>query len=266
MKRITILVPITLALLLAGCVRFSFGGIGGAAAPQPGARFAGPIDTGGQAESGTLTFTVSADGQSITSVGLVLSGADCANVSAREVRNTHYGVFPVENGRFELHAATIGTAEGRFTSPSTAEGTITVVIATLSGETRCDLGTFTWQVEAQEESGWSWEDLALYPDHRNVRECYEWSMEAHMMESEKLPRVEAWCFTTTDTAEAVFAFYVDELEERGWTDPLPDAAQDSVPLTVYRVKGDLDEVIIITIYETAGGEVNIEVARGWNDE
>lgn len=266
MKLIATLVRFTQALLLAGCAGLPFGGIGGAVTPQPGARFIGAIAAAGQVESGTVIFTVSADGQNLTSIGLVLSGTNCANLSAREVRNTIYGEYAVEGGRFTAPAPTIGVLEGTFTSPTTAEGTITVKIATLAGELICELGTFSWRAEAQEESGWTWEDLALYPDHRNVRECYDWSPHAHMMESEKLPRVEAWCFTTSTAAEAVLAFYENELDASGWTDPIPGAAQQTDPLGLYRMKGDFVEVIIITISETAGNEVEVEVARGWKDE
>lgn len=143
-----------------------------AVAPQPGAAISAEIATGEKASSGTLAFTVSADGGSLENLTISLKDANCSDVismgSVTDFQSNPGivitdGTFEdtlsamggmVENYRFNPgdmlptpvdDPYSVGKISGRFTTPTTASGTITIYLgALMGGGIVCELGTFDW--------------------------------------------------------------------------------------------------------------------------
>jgi hypothetical protein len=164
--------PIGMALallLLVGCgVR--------SAAPKPGAAFSGTINVGNKAGSGSLSFSISEDGTKLINLGTSLQKVNCKDmITMGSVADydSNPGIT-ITNGVFEAprpamggevwdykfnpgdpfptpvpNPYTIGKITGRFTTPTTASGTITIYLgATMSGGVVCELGTFEWSAKA----------------------------------------------------------------------------------------------------------------------
>ena len=154
--------------LLAGC------GTPGAKTvpPQPGASFSGEINTDDKAGSGTLSFVISESGAAITELGISLQNANCndmismgsvadyqSNPGITITDGTFEGGLPAMGGmvtdyRFNPpdpfptpvpDPMTVGKIVGRFSTPRTASGTITIYLgAMMTGGVVCELGTFDW--------------------------------------------------------------------------------------------------------------------------
>ena len=122
-------------LLLAGCGTQS-------ASPKPGARFAGKIamDT---AKTAQITFEISADGQSIVSLGFSGTEIKCGGFSAGSTSSNTSGQYPVMEGKIEIKSSGIGDITGRFTSPTKAEGSIHIMLGSGMGSA-IDCGTWNW--------------------------------------------------------------------------------------------------------------------------
>lgn len=140
--------------------------------PQPGASFSGEINAGDKAESGTLAFTVSENGDAILELRTSLQKANCndmismgsvadfqSNPGITIADGTFEGALPAIGGmvtdyRFNPpdpfptpvpNPMTVGKIDGRFTAPTTASGTITIFLgAIMTGGIVCELGTFDW--------------------------------------------------------------------------------------------------------------------------
>jgi len=255
MKRGLLVLWVTSGLVLAACAS--------RVAPAPGAIFSGPIEISGKASSGTLIFTVSGDGATITSVSVRLSDAQCDGMSARSMERRAYVSIPVADGSIDSSVGGIGVVEGRFTSPTEASGTIVLRLADIGpGQTTvCELGEWEWSAEAQEEPEWPWDDIPLYTDSQNLAECGESSPEAMQMAGAGFAQVEAWCFMTASGVEEVRAFYVEELVENGWTDT-GSGEPPSVGTEFLVWERGTSEMVVITLCETFGGDLEVTVVRG----
>lgn len=131
------------ALALAGC--------GGSAQPKAGATFSGPIEIAADnAESASLSFTISADGTAITKVSLFMTNFKCDGMSAGSMSLNNTGNFPISDG-LDLSPGSIGRITGKFNSPTKASGTIEIQlkISTGFGTTTCDMGKWNWTAEAK---------------------------------------------------------------------------------------------------------------------
>ena len=154
--------------LLAGC------GAPGAKTvpPQPGASFSGEINTGDKAGSGKLSFVISESGAAITELGISLQNANCndmismgsvadfqSNPGITITDGAFEGGLPAMGGmvtdyRFNPpdpfptpvpNPMRVGKIIGRFSTPTTASGTITIYLgAMMTGGVVCELGTFDW--------------------------------------------------------------------------------------------------------------------------
>ena len=157
-------------LLLVGCGAH-------ATAPQPGASFSGTINVGDKAGSGWLSFTIAQNGGALTNLLTSLQKVNCKDmISMGSVENyasdpgisVTKGIFeaslPAMGGMikdFSLNLGnprptpvpdpdTVGKITGRFTTSTTATGTITIFLgAPMSGGIVCELGTFDWSASAQ---------------------------------------------------------------------------------------------------------------------
>jgi len=155
-------------LLLVGCSA----PVSAPVSPKPGASFSGAIVVSDKASSGTLSFTVSETGAAITDMSISLQSANCndmitmgsvtdflSNPGITITDGTFEGSLPAMGGmvtdyRFNPGDSfptpvpdpyTVGKIAGRFTTPTTASGTITIFLgATWSGGIVCELGTFDW--------------------------------------------------------------------------------------------------------------------------
>ena len=137
---------VALSLVLASC-----GGGGGAASPKPGAAFTGPVEIGkDKASSAVIRFAVSADGESITSVGIVLTQVKCEAMSSGLLSQEVRGPFPLKEGTIDISSSSIGDVSGKFTSTTEASGTVNLVlkITVLGSTVSCDLGTGNWSAKA----------------------------------------------------------------------------------------------------------------------
>ena len=107
-------------LMLAACG-------GKSASPKPGASFVGKIamDT---AKSAQINFKISADGQSIESLGFASTEIKCGGFSAGSTSSNTTGQYPVLDGKIEIKSSGIGDITGRFTSPTKAEGSIHILM------------------------------------------------------------------------------------------------------------------------------------------
>ena len=143
MKKLYLFLTLT-ALLLAGCA-------GGSARPKAGATFSGPINISpDNAQSATLTFTISDDGTAITKVGVSFTKFKCEAMSAGQISTSSTGNFSIADG-FDISPSSIGEIKGRFTSATRASGTIhlQLKINTGFGTASCDAGTWDWNAEAK---------------------------------------------------------------------------------------------------------------------
>ena len=157
-------------LLLAGCGTRAI-------APRPGATFSGPIKVGAKAGSGLLSFAVSEDGAALTNLRTSLQKANCNDMiimGSVEDYTSDPGItiangaidgsLPAMGGMvtdYSFHPGdsfpspvpdpyTVGRITGRFTSPTSASGTITIFLgAAMSGGIVCELGTFDWSATGQ---------------------------------------------------------------------------------------------------------------------
>ncbi len=162
-----------ICLLLAAC------GTPGAKSvpPKPGASFSGAINTGDKAGSGRLSFIVSESGTAIITLGISLESANCndmltmgsvadyqSNPGITITDGTFEGTLPPMGGmvtdyRFNPpdpfpsavpNPMTVGRLIGRFSSPTSASGTITIYLGAIgSGGIVCELGTFDWSASGE---------------------------------------------------------------------------------------------------------------------
>jgi len=116
---------------------------------QPGAAFSGPIKISGKASGGTISFTISEDGTSIT-LDITLSNLKCDGMTAGSMSTQASGPLSITDGSFSASFSNIGEVEGRFASPTEASGTINLSwkISILGQTTACELGTWDWSAEA----------------------------------------------------------------------------------------------------------------------
>ena len=140
--------------------------------PLPGASLSGAINVGDKASGGTLSFKISETGAAITDLRISLQNANCNNMITMGsvtdylsnpritiTEGTFEGPLPamggmVTNYRFNPGGSlptpvsdpkTVGKIAGRFTTPTSASGTITVFLgATMTRGIVCELGTFNW--------------------------------------------------------------------------------------------------------------------------
>lgn len=155
-------------VLLAGC--------GGQVEPTAGATFRGPIETGAGASAGTITFTVSDDGASITDLGIQLTDVACDGLTIGSTSDVYGGsVVPLDSGgfsgaipavgrggmsQFSNYSLTVspdafpvvgdepGQIDGKFSSAGEATGTITIHVQAAGTDRACELGTFPWSATA----------------------------------------------------------------------------------------------------------------------
>jgi hypothetical protein len=155
-------------LLLAGCGTSA----GKTVPPKPGASFSGAINSGDKAESGTLAFTVSENGDAILDLRTSLQSANCndmismgsvadfqSNPRITISEGAFEGALPAMGGMvtdYSFHPPdpfptavpdpmTVGKIVGHFSAPTTASGTITIYLgAMMTGGVVCELGTFDW--------------------------------------------------------------------------------------------------------------------------
>jgi len=145
-----------LGMTLAGC-----GGGGGATqdvartepgkeavAPTPGGMFSGPVEVTGAASSATISLVVSADGASITSVGVSLKDLKTETFSAGSMEKQVSGSIPIKDGSFSGSLSGLGEIEGRFTSPSEGSGTVKLNLE-IPFSAPADLGEFGWTASLQ---------------------------------------------------------------------------------------------------------------------
>lgn len=117
---------------------------------QPSAVFGGPIEISGKASSGAISFAVSEDRASITSVSVTLKDVKCDGMSAGSMETTTSGPFPVTDYKLAASASNLGEIKGQFTSSTEAVGTIHLRLefSVLGQTTVCELGTWNWSAEA----------------------------------------------------------------------------------------------------------------------
>jgi hypothetical protein len=150
-----------LILLLSACTSCA-----GEFVPQGGAVFSGSLtlDRAGNnatAAGGEISFTTTADGTGIESLSYSLTGDSCTveGVSVQGVGSSVRQDPPVavQNGGFVWDPGQIRVT-GTFTSPTQAEGTITIEIihdvqtslnAPATKQVLCDYGTWAWNAEAE---------------------------------------------------------------------------------------------------------------------
>lgn len=118
---------------LAGC------GKAGPVTPQGGITLNGAI-TMDRAENAAIMLTVSSDAAYIESVSLSMSNLKCEGFSAGSWMTTESGQIPITEGEFFYKSDNIGEINGKFTSPTAAEGTIH--FAPYAGRAEC--GNWTW--------------------------------------------------------------------------------------------------------------------------
>ena len=120
---------------------------GKSASPKPGATFIGKIAMN-TAKSAQINFKISADGQSIESLGFASTEIKCGGFSAGSTSSNTSGQYPVMDGRIEIKSSSIGDITGRFTSPTKAEGSIHLLLdAGMGGSIDCG----TWDFSAAAE-------------------------------------------------------------------------------------------------------------------
>ena len=148
-----IAVALMLVLLLTtGC---------GGANPQPGAVFAGTLEPGAAGDNasiagGELEFTISENGDGITSLTYALNGLTCIPKEGvvmeggdRSTTMEATQPFPIEGGSFEVDMSDI-VVNGKFSSPTEASGTMKVSITSQDstlGSFTCDYGVLNWSAQ-----------------------------------------------------------------------------------------------------------------------
>jgi len=157
MFKVNKLFLLSLALVLMLSMAMSVVGCGGeetapvssskSVSPKAGATFTGPIDISGKASSGTIEFTVSADGTSITSVSITMKDLECNGFSAGSMTKETSGTFAIDGSRVSASPSGIGEIEGRFTSSTEASGTIDMTLE-IPFFGPCSLGEWNWSAEA----------------------------------------------------------------------------------------------------------------------
>ena len=118
--------------------------------PAPGVTFKGPIAISGTASSGVISYVVSEDRTSITSVVVTVNDVKCAGFSAGKIETTSPGQFPVADGKIAAFPFQKGEINGQFTSSTEAAGTIHLKLefSILNQTTVCELGTWNWSTKA----------------------------------------------------------------------------------------------------------------------
>jgi hypothetical protein len=119
----------------------------GSVAPKGGATFTGTIQITGKASSGTIQFSISGDGASITSVTITLNNLKTDGFSAGSMTQEASGPFTITKGNFTASPSSIGQLEGRFTSSTKASGTIDITLEIPFAGT-AELGEWPWSAEA----------------------------------------------------------------------------------------------------------------------
>jgi hypothetical protein len=120
--------------------------------PKPGATLIGPIEISRNASSGIINFTVSENGDSLTSVSITLYDLECEGpmpFSVGSYTAESLGAFPVTNGAFTASISGTGEIEGQFTSPTEASGTINLIVEIPSPTRTFEFGTFNWSAQAE---------------------------------------------------------------------------------------------------------------------
>jgi hypothetical protein len=117
--------------------------------PAPGVTFSGPIEISGTASSGAISFIVSEDLASITSVSVTLHDIKCDGFSAGSIETSTSGPFPVTDGKIASFPFNQGEIKGQFISSTEAVGTIhlKLVFSILNQKTVCELGTWNWSIK-----------------------------------------------------------------------------------------------------------------------
>lgn len=119
----------------------------GSAAPKGGATFTGAIEISGKASNGTIQFSISEDGTSITSVTITLKDLKSDGFSAGSMTQEASGPFPITKGNFTASPSGVGELEGHFTSSTKASGTIDITLDIPFAGT-IEFGEWPWSAEA----------------------------------------------------------------------------------------------------------------------
>ena len=117
------------------------------AVPRGGATFTGQIEIRDKASSGTIQFSISADGSSITSVTVNLKDLKCNGFSAGSMNKEVSGSFLITDGNINASPSGIGEIKGRFTSSTKASGTIDITLE-IPFSAPCELGEWPWSANA----------------------------------------------------------------------------------------------------------------------
>lgn len=118
-----------------------------AAAPRPGATFAGAIEISGKASSATIRLGVSADGTAISSVAVSFNDLRCDGFSAGSMTKESSVAFPVAEGKVAASVSGIGEVKGQFGSATEASGTISLTLQ-IPFSKPCELGEWRWSAKA----------------------------------------------------------------------------------------------------------------------
>jgi hypothetical protein len=151
---------------------------GGTVSPANGAMFNGTISTGEKAKSGTISFSVSQDGTSLTQLGITLDELKCGALTIGRIHD-NLGEVQVSlvGGSFSGSIPALGAAQftesqdysmaaspfdftafedmskvnqldGKFTSATHASGTIHLYVQAVMTDRACELGEFTWEADS----------------------------------------------------------------------------------------------------------------------
>ena len=237
----------------------------GGPTPLGGATLSGPIEIDGVASSGTIAFTVSDDGQAITSVTVELKDVHGGGLSTGLTKSTSYVSIPVADGTIDASVGGIGVVKGRFTSSTEATGTIDLRLQDFApGQPTqtYELGHWEWSAQIREDAAWPWDDIPLYPGAAGVVDCTSSSMFAQMYVSAGASQVEAWKFRTTGAPEPeeVLAFYEKELEESGWTTKQPAEFDEGTGRLLLLLQKGAEE-LTLELVQPFGGNVELTVVR-----
>ena len=136
-KRFGLYLIVTLLVLLiaAACSQ-------GPVNPQGGITIGGTVAMD-RADSAEIYLDVSADAANIESVSLTMTNLKCEGFSAGSWMTTVSSQTPITDGEFLFKSDNVGEISGKFTSPTTAEGTIH--LAPFSGNAEC--GNWNWTAE-----------------------------------------------------------------------------------------------------------------------
>ena len=119
---------------------------GGEVIPKPGATLIGPIEISQHASGGTINFTMSEDGASITYIRVTLNDVDTDYFSAESMSQETPSSIPVTSGAFSASVSSIGEIEGQFTSPTEASGTINLLLEIYQVGT-VEFGKWNWSAK-----------------------------------------------------------------------------------------------------------------------